>query len=460
MKICVQCNTPLEADDRFCSNCGTQIGVADQGAAAVGDAEPSFVDLATERPVDRQNISATAPAAPIPTTPAQPAAYQAPPIVQPQAVAPPPSFSDRTENLASQTTQNTIPDAPNDAESLDIGEQDDGNSSRKNLYMIGAVICGIFVLGTLYYMLFLRDDAAPPAPLNDTAAVTKPVEEKAPATTLFAMTQANIRNRASTKTSDVVGKIARGGSVTGQLLLGEDGTSNWLELADGRGFISAVNLSETAPPKLTKAFADRIWTNKEAVDIWTKPDTTSALLLRAPAGGKLTLSGITDNDFIEVKMKQGGVGYIGNAKILLAEAEAVGPPIAMNFSVNNCGFGSELDGKFAQLFAKAQAFSKSVEDADYPDDDARNEALGKLANKNYFLRLERSFNGLTLSGIGQHYESTSVYFADPKEKVIAAFKGQANSNGQFPSGEETGASIDPTYGEAAAYGKTALNCGV
>ncbi len=448
MTTCPQCNTAIEIDDRFCSKCGAPIAIASVEDNAVGDqTEPSFVDLAVERKVDPAFVTAQ----PVigrqePPAQAAPKIKAAPPIQQPVTTPEPVERSEpvQAEIVAEPAEQ--------------ISEQSDEN--RKNLYLIGAVICAMFVLGALYYWMFLSDDVA--RPVAPVTIATKPIDEKAEATALFAVTQANIRNRASTKGSDVVGKLARGAAANGRLALGEDGTSNWLELADGRGFVSAVNLSETAPPKLTKELADRVITVKDPVDVWAKPDDSSNLLLRVPAGGKLTLVGITANDFLEVKMKQGGVGYVGKAAELLATPTVTAPPIAINFSVASCGYGGEIDGIIAKLFAKAQAFSKSVEDADYPDDEARNAALGSLSNKQYHQRLERSYAGLTVTGVSQQYESSSVFFAEPIDTVIAAFRAQGSkvsASGRFPDAEVTGASIGTTSGTSAAYGKSELSCG-
>jgi zinc-ribbon domain len=448
MNTCPQCNTAIELDDRFCSKCGTAIATGGNDPQHNDETEPSFVDLAVERKSDGP---ATPIATPPPTTqPVQPVIHATAPIVRPAPPIPQPIIATEPAQFSERILEEPA------SEIIEAGDD-----NRKNLYLIGAVVCAMFVLGVLYYWMFLSDDVSRPVP--PVTVATKPIDEKIEATALFAVTQANIRNRASTKGSDVVGKLVRGAAANGRLALGEDGTSNWLELSDGRGFVSAVNLSETAPPKLIKELADRILTVKEPIDIWAKPDNSSNLLLRVPAGGKLTLIGVTATDFLEVKMKQGGVGYVAKAGELLAMPEVTAPPIAMRLSVASCGYGPELDGMIAKLFTKAQAYSKAVEDADYPDDEARNAALGNLSNKQYFQRLERSYAGLTVTGVSQHYESTSVFFAEPADTVIAAFKAQGNkvdSGGRFPDAEVTGASINTTSGSSAAYGKSELSCGV
>jgi hypothetical protein len=78
------------------------------------------------------------------------------------------------------------------------------------------------------------------------------------------------------------------------------------------------------------------------------------------------------------------------------------------------------------------------------------------------VRLRRSFDGLSLTALGQHYESQSLYFVDPPAKVIAVFRDNGFNIG--PDGifraTELYAAISGTRGEGAVYGKTELSCGV
>jgi hypothetical protein len=109
---------------------------------------------------------------------------------------------------------------------------------------------------------------------------------------------------------------------------------------------------------------------------------------------------------------------------------------------------------------------KAVEDAKYPDDDARDAAIAKYRQrtegKSVVIPLERSFHTLTVTGLAQHYESQSVYFADPPEKVRKVFRSigyRVGKDGKLPSGEIY-AGIDPAPKGNASYGKTDLGCGV
>ena len=99
---------------------------------------------------------------------------------------------------------------------------------------------------------------------------------------------------------------------------------------------------------------------------------------------------------------------------------------------------------------------------DFASDAARDKALIGFEGKSYFQRLERSFNGLSITGIAQHYESQSVYFADAPDKVLAAFKAagyKIGRDGQFAN-TEIYAGIGATAGEGRSFGRSDLSCGV
>ncbi len=339
------------------------------------------------------------------------------------------------------------------------GAVPDGSEKNTNWLLIGGAIGTLAIIGLLYFLLFVRDDLGD----GSSADPSKPGTEESMAQEkqLFAMTEANIRDKPTTTGSTVLGKMPRGSAVTGRLVNGsDDPASNWLELADGKGYISAVNLSDVKPPELIKMLNDKVWTTDADIDIWKAPDSTSELVSRASSGTKLTLSGVTANDFIEVKLKAGGVGYIANAADVLARLG--GKPIAISFNPNSCDFGPEISSLFGALAAQSRKESEAAEDRDYANDDARDAALGRLEGKSYYQKLQRSFNGLSVTGVAQHYESQSVYFADPPAKVIEVFRSlgfKLDNGGQFPTGDLY-AGIAGTRGESAAYGKSELSCGV
>jgi hypothetical protein len=325
---------------------------------------------------------------------------------------------------------------------------DEPEKNGPNWLLLGGG-AGIFLLLLLYYVIFIRDDmGSSPAP-----ATTEKVEaNEVAASAYFAVADANIRDKATTV----------GTSATGAVITGEDGTTPWLELPDGKGFIAMSNLSETEPPQIAKPLGDKIWVADIALDIWAQPDATAPILDRVQPGTPLTLFGLTANDYIEIKLKKGGVGYIADGARIAELANAKGKPIAISFNPASCNFGGELEVEFGKLAAKSRAAYEAIDKTDFPSDEARDKALGGFEGKSYYQRLERSFNGLSITGIAQHYESQSIYFADPPDKVLAAFRAagyKIGRDGQFAN-TEIYAGIGATGGEGRTFGKSDLSCGV
>lgn len=352
------------------------------------------------------------------------------------------------------------PAAPREIASLpdvEAGLQDEPEPKRHWLVIV-AVAGSLLLIGGLYYWLFLADDVGG----AQESGYSTGAEEGAAAETkqFFVMTEANVRDRATTVGSTILGKMPRGSAVTGVVKLGEDGTSEWLELADGKGFIATVNLSEVEPPEIARALNDRIWTADGPIDIWAQADSASTLVDRVGEGTKLTLSGLTANDFIEVKLRQGGVGYIADGADILSRLG--GKPIDIIFNPQTCVFGGELGAEFAKIGARLRAQWQELENREFPDEEARDKAYASAEGRSSFVKLPRSYKGLSLTAIAQHYESQSLYFADPPSKVIEVFRGQGfriDANGNFAS-TELYAGISSTRGEGASYGKSELGCGV
>ena len=341
---------------------------------------------------------------------------------------------------------------------LEPTEVTEPKRNELNWMWIGAGALTLLLIALLYFFLFVRDD------LNDSgepvpeAAKTEAVT--AASVQMFTMTEANIRDKATTVGSSIIGKIPRGSSLSGVVKLGEDGVTDWMELAEGKGFVSTINLSETQPPVLTKMLGDKIWTVDTATEIWSQPDSDSSLIDRVSEGTKLTLAGLTGNDYIEIKLKNGGVGYIADGAAILAGMG--GKPVAISFNPANCRFGGEIDAEFEKIGAKLRAQWAALEAREYPDDAAREKAMAAVEGRSTYQRLQRSYEGLTITAIGQHYESQSVYFADPAAKVTDVFRAKGfrvSRDGTFAS-TELYAGISGTRGEGATFGKSELGCGV
>lgn len=188
---CNNCGTALAANAQFCGSCGTPVMVA----------------------------PAPPPPAATPIPPPQPA-YAPPPYYPPQ----PPV-----------TTQ--------------------GNSSLPWI-IAGAVV---LLLGAVVAYLFLTRDQSTAPVVPPTAAANAPAEPAAVGGEVvkFVTSQTNIRNIATAQGPDsrVVGTLSRGQQVRGTMHQGLNGSSYWFKLADGRGWVSATNLSDGPPGPETAATA-------------------------------------------------------------------------------------------------------------------------------------------------------------------------------------------------------------
>jgi predicted nucleic acid-binding Zn ribbon protein len=320
-------------------------------------------------------------------------------------------------------------------------------------------VVALLLLTMLYFWLFVADDLGSSRTADGPAAGNDETDYAA-TRQLYTITEVNIRDHPTTKDSMIIGKLPRGSAVTGTLKMGVDGTGGWFELADGKGYIADINLSDTRPPVLTKTLGDKLWVTDVALDIWSQPDSGSSILDRVGEGTKLTLAGLTGNDYAEVKLAGGGIGYVADGAAILSRMG--GTPVAVAFNPANCRFGGDIDAEFEKIGARMRAQWAALEAKEFPDDAAREKAMSAIEGRSSYQRLQRAYAGLTITGIAQHYESQSVYFADPPERVIAVFRGkgfQIARDGSFPA-TELYAGISSTRGEGTAFGKSELGCGV
>jgi hypothetical protein len=312
-------------------------------------------------------------------------------------------------------------------------------------------------MGGLYFWLFIADDMR-----QDTDAATVEAGEasRPGAQIFFAMTDANLRDKPTTVGSNILGKLPRGSQVTGTIDAGSSADGPWLELNDGNGFVALINLSQYKPPVLVSSLNDQEWAADGLIDVWATTLPDSILLDRVRDGTKLTLVGTTADNFIEVKLAGGRYGYFADAQSILARLG--GKPISLGFNPQTCAFSGEVGAEFAKIGTQLQSQWQALEAREFPDAAARDQAFAAAEGKSKYVKLRRSFEGLSLTGLGQHYESQSLYFEDSPAKVIEVFRGlgfNIGRDGVFAS-TELYAGIASTRDDGAAYGKTELGCGV
>lgn len=316
--------------------------------------------------------------------------------------------------------------------------------------IVAAVAGALLLLGVLFWLnryewLGLE---RPVETGNTSAALGEEAE-------MYAVATANLRDRPTSQGSEVMGKLPRGTVVKGTLLLGEDGRSNWLKIDESGWFVSAVNLSESEPPALAQRF-DKAWYAAGETPILAKPQAGAPVLETASPGRQYRLVGLTSGGFAEVALGKGGVGYFDASGVDLAAASA--PPIDIAFDPATCSYGQEVQLLIRKLSQESQ---RATQLAEARGDTA---ALDDLEGKSRYLKLARGFAGLSVTGVGIHYEATGVYFADPPDRVIAAFRAKGlaiDSEGDFSGGMfGPSSSIRRSVGEEKTYGQTALICGV
>jgi len=319
------------------------------------------------------------------------------------------------------------------------------------------VVALLLAVAALYFWLFIADDLKRGSDIPATEAGEASNPE---AQIFFAMTDANLRNKPTISGSDILGKLPRGSQVTGTIQPGSGDDGGWLELSDGNGFVALVNLSQFQPPALVKSLNDQPWVADGFIDVWTTTLADSKLLDRLREGATLTLLGTTADNFIEVKLADGRYGYLADAPSILARIG--GKPVTIGFNPQTCAFSNEIGAEFAKIGAQLRAQWQALETKEFASEAARQKAYAAVEGKSKYLRLRRSFEGLSLTGLAQHYESQSLYFDDSPAKVIDIFRAQGfdiGRDGQF-TGTDLYAGIAATQGEGAAYGKTELGCGV
>ena len=331
-------------------------------------------------------------------------------------------------------------------------------SATNRPWLVPAVaVVTLLIIGGLYFWLFIADDMRPS---EDSAAIEAGEAARPGAQIFFAMTDANLRDKPATSGSNILGKLPRGSQVTGTIEPGSGSDGGWLELSDGNGFVALINLSQYKPPVLVKSLNDQSWVADGLIDVWATTLPDSDLLDRVREGTKLTLIGTTTDNFIEVKLSGGRYGYLADAPSILARLG--GKPISIGFNPQTCAFSGEIGAEFAKVGTQLQAQWQALEAKEFADEAAREKAYGAIEGKSKYVRLRRSFEGLSLTALAQHYESQSLYFDDPPLKVIEIFRAQGfdiGRDGIFPS-TELYAGISATRGEGTAYGKTELSCGV
>lgn len=96
---------------------------------------------------------------------------------------------------------------------------------------------------------------------------------------------------------------------------------------------------------------------------------------------------------------------------------------------------------------------------------ARQANAGELATF-YIAVPSRAWRGLTVTGVGLHYESTSIYFGEPVAKVRRVLRGfgvSVEADGSIAITNKQAAeflALRTTTGEARRFGASRVECGI
>lgn len=157
---------------------------------------------------------------------------------------------------------------------------------------------------------------------------------------------------------------------------------------------------------------------------------------------------------------------IGLSGMLAMPALATTPtPISISLKPNLCEYGKDVAALFSQINKAMEKELEAVEAKRYANDEAKQSAMTAVSEKGHFLKVNRSFKGLTLTTVATHYESSSLYFANPAAQVKSVFKSlgyKVSAEGYVEGKEEGGAttSIEPSGPDERVHGKSVLICGI
>lgn len=284
--VCKNCAAAIPPGARFCPSCGIPQDTTDTSYARLYPDEPA----ATPAPA-----APSAPAAaPVPPIPPQP--VSAPPPPPPPVYTPPPSAVEAPPP----------PDVYSEAAAAPTG------APRWAWLLGGAAL----IAASLAAFGYLRDGSTL-TPIDDKTLAEQSSEGKAeaeapkivsPAETLFVAAEANVRDQPTTSGSKVIGKLTRGTSVTGDVIIGAK-DQRWLKIAAQEQYVSMVNLTKAALPTLvTTVNQDTAVVTR--CPVLTEPNAGAPVKVTLQPGNKIKIVGVTESGFAEFALPRGGVGYV------------------------------------------------------------------------------------------------------------------------------------------------------
>jgi len=335
-------------------------------------------------------------------------------------------------------------EAPPPEQPQAVPVQDDAPPSRRptGLLLGGAALLAVAIGGGAWLGLSSSGTGAADEPAAETGQGT--AAERA---TLYAVAEANLRDRASLEGSKIVGSLKRGEKVDGTLLTDERGKP-WLRIDGKDQYVSLANLSKTAPPTLASLDgSDRITSGSCTM---AEAPSAGALPKAIKPGAAVRLVGVTADGFTEYGLPGGGVGYVAASSACETSPSPAKGAVANNlirFDPQTCELGDELQ----PFFEEARA--------------SRAKLAGDETDEEYDYPVDKRFRGLRVTVVIVGYEWQGVAFGDPADKVRDTFRQMGfkiDKQGDFAVDDDVAvsSSIRPTDPGSKNRGKSELTCGV
>ncbi|MEI4507404.1 zinc ribbon domain-containing protein [Sphingopyxis sp. CCNWLW253] len=349
------------------------------------------------------------------------------------------------EDAAAPAASPAVVPAPSPATDVDVDAGDASPAPRRTgLLLGGAALLAVAIGGGAWLGLSSSGEKAGTVESADAGGEQAAAERAM----LYAVAEANLRDRASLQGSKIVGSLKRGEKAAGTLATDERG-KQWLKLDGGSGFISLANLAKAAPPVLASLDgSDRITTAQ--CSVLERAAAGAALKTTLKPGAAVRLVGATADGFTEIGLPGGGVGYMPTASACATEPSPAKGAVAnslIQFDARNCELGPELEPYFerARKARDGENIEEMAEEYDFP--------------------VDKKFRGLRVTAVIVGYEWQGVAFGDPASKVQAAFRQMGftiDKNGDFAVDDdvEVSTTIRPTDAGSRSRGQSELICGV
>jgi hypothetical protein len=256
--------------------------------------------------------------------------------------------------------------------------------------------------------------------------------------TFYVTADANIRDRATSEGSEIRAKALRGKAVYGRVVLGVDGTSNWLELVDDEGFVGVVNLSRSPRLRLNPVSNSAGQTITSPCAFQEEPEDGSVTKVTLEPGQSVRVLGTVAGGRTECGLPRGGVGYRRSLSSCVSNGQSTSitpryPPINVTYGgmERRCNFwGSELQVYFDR--GKAQ----------WRENTRRNPTQFPISQPEVVVPVNRTWGRLTINAVivASNYggpENGVIAFANPTSELFQ----QLRATGLTLRGDRTSVSV-------------------